>query len=342
MKAVKKFKRLIDPTKPESPMQSILGQGYESNFVEPPLEMEPDESFSDFPVPNKTHSLDADYRKTWERESVIKGHHPPREFSPFNGPPPDNNRPTASAQLERKDSGSVRSFDFRGDPTEETPQSPQVPLSRASSATTKRSVEGTRGHARDPLEEDFPFLFIGPSSYTGTHPAEDPASLEADEFISAEPADTDMVSAEPSEMMDVDPIVSESPGAAEFDIYETAYRKEIERIRARTFPREGTTPKVYLTRRVDGKDDVMKLLGEKPSSSSSSSSLSSAIDAMRAQSGGKQPPPHPPSSSSTSTPIPVPNAALSSASTTGPPLPEETSRARLRSFLGRVRGSRGL
>ncbi|PKY05392.1 Pkinase-domain-containing protein [Aspergillus campestris IBT 28561] len=338
MKAVKKFKKLIDPTKPESPMQSFLGQGYESNFVAPPLEMEADESFSAFPIPNKTQSLDADYRKAWERESVIKGHHPLRGFSPSNGPPDSINRPTASSKLERKDSGSIRSFNFRGDATEDahnisTPQSPQVPLSRASSATTKRSVEGTRGHARDPLEEDFPFLFIGPSSYTG-HPFEDPAEPEANEPISEDPADN-MVSAEPSEMMDVDPIVSESPGAAEFDIYETAYRKEIERIHARTFPREGTTPKVYLTRRVDGRDDVMRLLGEKPSSS-----LSSAIDAMRAQSAGGEQQQHPYPSTSTSTPIPVPNPTPSSA--TGPPLPEETSRARLRSFLGRVRGSRGL
>jgi [calcium/calmodulin-dependent protein kinase] kinase len=61
------------------------------------------------------------------------------------------------------------------------------------------------------------------------------------------------------------PVVSESPGAADFDIYETAYRQEIERIRADTLPGKegkGSVPMVYLTRRVDGKDELMKLVRE--------------------------------------------------------------------------------
>jgi [calcium/calmodulin-dependent protein kinase] kinase len=60
-------------------------------------------------------------------------------------------------------------------------------------------------------------------------------------------------------------IVSESPGAAEFDIYETAYRKELERIKSNTstFPGAGANPKVYLTRRVEGKHEVMKFVKDK-------------------------------------------------------------------------------
>jgi [calcium/calmodulin-dependent protein kinase] kinase len=46
------------------------------------------------------------------------------------------------------------------------------------------------------------------------------------------------------------PLVSESPGAADVDIYETAYRDEIERIMARA-KEEQKEPNVYLTRRVD-------------------------------------------------------------------------------------------
>jgi hypothetical protein len=48
------------------------------------------------------------------------------------------------------------------------------------------------------------------------------------------------------------PIVSESPGAADIDIYETAYRDEIERIRCRA-RKEDNEPTVYLTRRVDAR-----------------------------------------------------------------------------------------
>jgi [calcium/calmodulin-dependent protein kinase] kinase len=56
-------------------------------------------------------------------------------------------------------------------------------------------------------------------------------------------------------------IVSESPGAAEFDIYETAYRQELERIESVTHP--GAGPKVYLTRRVQNTCEVMKFVKDK-------------------------------------------------------------------------------
>src|SRR5262249_6182933 len=48
------------------------------------------------------------------------------------------------------------------------------------------------------------------------------------------------------------PVVSESPGAADVDIYETAYRDEIERIMAKA-KEQNKEPNVYLTRRVDAK-----------------------------------------------------------------------------------------
>lgn len=96
---------------------------------------------------------------------------------------------------------------------------------------------GHRGHAHDPLEDHL-YLYIGPSTFSGTssHPDAD-TSFNADEDM---------------------PIISESPGAADVDIYETAYRDEIERIMARA-KEQNKEPDVYLTRRVDAK--LMALSG---------------------------------------------------------------------------------
>ena len=312
MKAVKNFKRLIDPAKADPPMQSILGQEYETHFVQPPLEMEPEESFAAGTVSNsnKSQSLNTYNRNAWQRDDVLKGYHlhceEPRlqqlldstDTSISGKQDPvlyDSSKQTARVRPEGNDSGHIPSSTIPGayfddSQTLITPRSssPQVPLSRTSSVLTKRSIEGTRGHARDPLEEEFPFLFIGPSTYTGSPPTDTGDSVM--DYIFDEP--DSMLSAEPSEI-DPCPVVSESPGAAEFDIYETAYRQEIERIGIRSLPRRGTTPKVYLTRRVEGKDEVMKLVEEKIPGTvpdigkrlakPSGPSLSTAVSAIRAQ-----------------------------------------------------------
>lgn len=126
-------------------------------------------------------------------------------------------------------------------------------------------MEGTRGHARDPLEENWPYLSIGPSTYTGKL---QPINIDPTPIF-AEPE------SESAEEELADPIVSESPGAADFDIYETAYGKELERIKATTNTETSAAagagagvgispaPKVYLTRRVEGKDEVMKFVKDK-------------------------------------------------------------------------------
>jgi len=81
-----------------------------------------------------------------------------------------------------------------------------------------RQESGEKGHAHDPLDEEPLFLGIG----TGSNDSLD-APLED--------------------------IVAESPTAAEFSIYDTAYQEEVDRIRAA----QGKTATVYLTRRVDSK-----------------------------------------------------------------------------------------
>jgi calcium/calmodulin-dependent protein kinase kinase 2 len=92
---------------------------------------------------------------------------------------------------------------------------------------------GQKGHAHDPLEDQL-YLYIGPSTFAGH-------STTSDDDDRPYVHDDDDV-----------PIVSESPGAADLDIYETAYRDEIERIMARA-KEEQKEPNVYLTRRVDAK-----------------------------------------------------------------------------------------
>ncbi|KAL2848494.1 kinase-like domain-containing protein [Aspergillus pseudoustus] len=260
VKAVKKFKGLLGPGRAESPIQSILGQEYESHFVEPPMEMDPEESVSlpSITNSNKSQSLNTYNRKAFERDYVLKGYHQQKRGAAI----PDSSGSLVGitglwTKAEKKESGTNWSMKMKDESVDdENSPSPQVPLSRASSTTTKRSIEGTRGHARDPLEENCPFLFIGPSTFTGTKPPDPPRNTDGPSMI-LEPDDpaTPGVDSELSY-----PMVSESPGAADFDIYETAYRKEVERIRSYTTTR--AVPMVYLTRRVDGKDELMQLVRE--------------------------------------------------------------------------------
>jgi [calcium/calmodulin-dependent protein kinase] kinase len=357
MKAVKNFKRLIDPNKADPPMQSILGQEYETHFVQPPQEMEPDESFStaDFSMANKSHSLNMYNRRARERDNVLKGYHDVAREG-FSQPRTDEQSPDSPSAMYpgRKDSGSIHSQKIREGSMDDvqkpaTPHSPSpgIPLSRASSATTKRSMEGTRGHARDPLEEEYPFLYIGPSTYTGSASAEADASTSTMDVIYDEP---DTLASDDSPDMETVPIVSESPGAADFDIYETAYREEIERIRTRSLPRQGTLPKMYLTRRVDGKDDVMKLVEDNTPNAvpdvgrkvpvpsvDNARSLIGGISAQMAQ----QPAPAATSSAQVSETPGGSSAQATTDATSADASPPESSKARLRSLLGRVRGSRG-
>ena len=79
---------------------------------------------------------------------------------------------------------------------------------------------GEKGHAHDPLDEAPLFLGIG----TG---GQDSLDVPEQEYV------------------------AESPTAAEFNIYDTAYQEEVQRIRSA----QGHKATVYLTRRVDGKKE---------------------------------------------------------------------------------------
>jgi calcium/calmodulin-dependent protein kinase kinase 2 len=81
--------------------------------------------------------------------------------------------------------------------------------------TRRTQSYGEKGHAHDPMDEEPLWLGIGPGE------------------------DVDV----PPET----PICAESPTAADFNIYDTAYQREVERIREA----QGHQATVYLTRRVD-------------------------------------------------------------------------------------------
>jgi [calcium/calmodulin-dependent protein kinase] kinase len=92
-------------------------------------------------------------------------------------------------------------------------------LQQTQPAELHSESSGEKGHAHDPLEEPPLFLGIGSGADDSFEPPQD--------------------------------MVAESPTAAEFSIYDTAYQEEVERIRAA----QGHSATVYLTRRVDGKKE---------------------------------------------------------------------------------------
>ncbi|KAJ5927951.1 hypothetical protein N7466_006907 [Penicillium verhagenii] len=391
MKAVTNFKRLVDPNRAAPAMQSILGGDHEAHFVEPPMEMDADEEFPTVGLDESVtsrHGPGGGLRKVLGRHPVLAGSNRQENSSTSDSAsissrpgqsPVGSKRPSGVFEPELKDSGSIRTgrspADFARGARQSSQSGSPMPPSRASSATTKRSVEGTRGHARDPLEEEFPYLHIGPSTYTGS--SQEPTDLN----IGSDPAP---LVEEPTNMdhdLEGDsaaPVhfVSESPGAAEFDIYDTAYRQELERIQTSSnHVNPGVGPRVYLTRRIENKDDVLNFAKEKaidlqtgtkrffssPVAKGPSSAFSAAVSLLRNQieqkkeadiKEARQQPTeqpagrrtsNPPSASIVSQSIPGPES--SSVEATGVPVPEaqtgEDSKAQLRRLLGRARDKLG-
>ncbi|PGH18226.1 CAMKK/CAMKK-META protein kinase [Helicocarpus griseus UAMH5409] len=244
VKAVRKFKRLIKLESP-IPMESILGQGAESHFVQPPLSMESPEEV-DFPSaqvadPNSltgawsTHSKSGstDSRRQFLEKGVYM--HPAMQKS------------ASTSRLTSTQGDSFQAISSAASTTKSVSPPPQA--SRANTPSKQSFSEGTRGHARDPLEEEHSFLFIGPSTFTGELKEEDEKT--SPDYFSRAIASGDSDAAPdgfPSPEMGMVPIVSESPGASDIDIYETAYTEEVERIR-----KQSLAPKVYLNRRVEGR-----------------------------------------------------------------------------------------
>jgi [calcium/calmodulin-dependent protein kinase] kinase len=99
-----------------------------------------------------------------------------------------------------------------------TPTPTKLSLAAEGPGAASRRSETGKGQAHDPLEDTL-FLSIGTSS----------------DAPAPEPGDA--------------PMVSESPGAVEFSVYENAYEEEIRRILAEKST--GRKPTLYLTKRVE-------------------------------------------------------------------------------------------
>lgn len=244
-------------------MTSILGEGDPSRFSQPPLAMQRNSKTPH--LPHKSQSVTSFDRRAMEGALAVEGVH--REINLFQGPhraahhdDADQRAQSTIQPLKPSDESGLNVL--RGSPSRSVEQSPgqgvQPPLSRASTGAEEeeqylafrpthspsargrarsKDEAGRRGHAHDPLQDHL-YLYIGPSTFSGAGGnADRRATFAAD--------------GEEEEV----PIVSESPGAADIDIYETAYRDEIERIRQRSREEgkdeEETT--VYLTRRVDAR-----------------------------------------------------------------------------------------
>ncbi|KAL8843126.1 MAG: hypothetical protein Q9170_000256 [Blastenia crenularia] len=212
MKAVKAFKRLLERRKPGR-MSSILGR--DARLVQPPKSMLRDEE----PAPRirTTRSVDTSDRRPVEQALAAEGIHRDPEVSSPEKSVPDDKNAAITTSPENKSSPIQNHHDGVKSPTSPTPKRDihvQPKDHRPKPSTTD---DHGKGHAHNPLEDHL-FLAVGP--YGSDDPPDPPA-------------------------------VSESPAAAETNIYETAYSEEIERIRSRS----GTGTTLYLTRRVEKKEE---------------------------------------------------------------------------------------
>jgi [calcium/calmodulin-dependent protein kinase] kinase len=240
VKAVNKFKALIGKDKSRA-ITSILGEHGDAHFSQPPTNM-PKEGAS---LPSKSHSFNAFGQQHLGESPIIdKMSEDVKNLKVRPIPTLSIDDTTKAEELNEVGSGKVF-LSHTSTATDEAmsrmetiaeieqldpDKLPPFRSFKPHSYTTDEA--GHKGHAHDPLEDKL-YLYIGPSTFSGTSSTRDDDST----FVSGG---------------DDVPIVSESPGAADVDIYETAYRDEIERIMARA-KEEQKEPNVYLTRRVDAR-----------------------------------------------------------------------------------------
>ncbi|KAL8734918.1 MAG: hypothetical protein Q9166_001270 [cf. Caloplaca sp. 2 TL-2023] len=213
--AAKAFKRLLERRRPGR-MSEILGR--ETRLVQPPISMLREEKPKLHGRPAR--SVDTADRKPVESVLAAEGIHRDIDLSNIaQASPAKQNAVTVPSP----DNKSPQAFSRHGSVSSPTSPTPKRNLNaqpkdhRPKPSTTD---DHGKGHAHDPLEDHL-FLAVGPY---GTDEPPDP------------------------------PAVSESPAAAETNIYEMAYSEEIERIRSRS----GTGTTIYLTRRVEEKKEFQE------------------------------------------------------------------------------------
>lgn len=205
-------------------MEGILGLG--TRMVQAPLPISKPERASPL---HKTKSVDTHDRKPIEAALVAEGVHRDIEFMGFNNLP---NRADSAVAFSPISPATPTKNKLPSNPQSDntSPTSPKRDLNahpqdhRSSSGTQPWPIEKPKdhgkGHAHDPLTDHL-FLAVGPG---GSDEIPDP------------------------------PAVSESPPAAEVNIYETAYHEEIQRIREK----QGKQTTLYLTRRVEKKKEYLE------------------------------------------------------------------------------------
>lgn len=189
--------------------------GGESRMVQPPLALSRSEKHHH----QKARSVESHDRQPIEGPLAARGVHRDIDLSNFNESIGVGNEDAVIPSPISPSNGPERTLPF----DKPTPTSPSLgglsqPLPIPGSSRSKDY--SVKGQAGDQFA-GYPFLAIGPSS---DGPPPDP------------------------------PAVSESPPAAEINIYETAYHSEVLKIRER----RGQEAKYYLTRRVDQKSEYRK------------------------------------------------------------------------------------
>lgn len=219
MKAVQKFKNTIAHNRPPG-LDGILGKG--TQMVQPPLSMEKSEKP---PLYHKTRSLDTDNRRPIEQVLVAGGVHRDVDLDDHNKSVTE--RPDTAIAHSPKTPPKRTSTQESDEKDSSSPISPQRHLNAhpqdhrpSHAATAPTPVSHGKGQAHDPLSDH---LYLGLGSGGSSGPPSPPA-------------------------------VSESPPAADTNIYEIAYHNEIERIRSM----QGRSTTLFLTRRVEDREDYQK------------------------------------------------------------------------------------
>ncbi|KAF2637689.1 Pkinase-domain-containing protein [Massarina eburnea CBS 473.64] len=239
VRAVKRFKQLLFRRRPER-LEGILGSA--SRIVQPPLSMRPSGL-------RKSRSQDTDDRRPIEYAFTTEGVHHDFEIDndihrlPLGADAVAHAKPYRTGATGSKT--SLKSL-ATGSPLSPQPvgltdakvihesMSYRSPVSKSITipSTAVSSAPTTplgKGHAHDPLEDTL-YLNIGTGDEPNSHPSDETY------------------------------IVSESPSAVDVDIYDTAYREEVDRIvkRREITPGVPRRPTLYLTRRVENVKSIMR------------------------------------------------------------------------------------
>jgi [calcium/calmodulin-dependent protein kinase] kinase len=182
--------------------------------VQPPLQLDG----QDGRTLQRTKSYDLDNRRPIEGAMVVEGVHRTIENHDIIEPLSLDHRMDSPVTLE-----SMRSQpEDQSKPPFKAQHSFDVAKTHPHLETRRTQSASDRGHAHDPMAEEPHWLGIGGGCDDNVPPGT--------------------------------PACAESPTAAEFDIYDTAYQREVERIRKA----KGEEATVFLTRRVDSKKEYKK------------------------------------------------------------------------------------